>query len=377
MADANDIVEEFERAGFGRNQEFAAVRPLRLLHLPNEEVEGFQVGPREAFEALSREGSLAAYEAYSFLIEAARLGITVALEKLVEQARRFRPDVVIWQHVSRFPVDAAFLRYMNAECGNPFVVYHEGDVFGRWIKPLPASVKAFAACADLISLVGLGPLADLFSRHGARRIVLSPHSFDSRRFGQPWQPTRDRRWDVVMIGNRVQSRIPFKRMPGSKERVDLADELFRRLGGRFAVYGCNWGNRPYAQGPLPFDRQVDCVRSSWVTVSWDHFHDVPYYFSDRLPIALAAGVPHVTNRQPGYETFFRDAAGLVHAPGVIGVADAVSALLSRPRRELLDLGEQAKLFAYERLSARRVYADLITVVAEQMRGCNRGQDRCA
>lgn len=338
-------------------------RPLRLLHLPNEARPGFQVGPREAFAAMLSQGELSACETYSFLYESEQRGVADSLTELLQRAAQFRPDVVVWQHVGRFPIDAAFLQRLRTAIGEAVLVYHEGDVYGRWLKPLPAPARALAAQADVVSLVGLGELAALFRRHGARRVVWSPHSFDSQRCDQPWSPSGARELDALMIGNRITSRLPLRDLPGARERFAVAELLHRRLGDRFAVHGAGWGSRPHARGPLPFDRQEHAIRSAWLGVSWDHFDQVPCYFSDRVPIAMAAGVVHVTNRQPGYEEIFPRGCGLLHAASVAELGDIVDELLSRPRDQLIALGEQARRFARERLSARRVYRDLLLCVA--------------
>lgn len=347
-----------ELAGVARD-----LRPPRLFHLPNEAQLGFQVGPREAFTAMLAGGELTAYEAFSFLHEAQRDGVPACLDAMLQRVAAFAPDLIVWQHVGSFPVDAALLQRLRAVAGAALLVYHEGDVYGRRVKPLPTPVRALAAEADVVSLVGLGELAELFRAHGARRIVYSPHSFDSQRSDRPWSlQTTPRSLDALMIGNRVTSRLPWRSLPGARERRDLAVALQRRLGARFAVYGANWGQLPCARGPLPFDRQEAAIRDAWVTVSWDHFDQVPYYFSDRVPIALAAGVVHVTNRQPGYEQIFPADCGLLHASGVEAVADTVCELLSRPREELVRLGARGRNFARERLSALRVYRDLVRCV---------------
>lgn len=340
-------------------------RPLRLLHLPNEVQTGFQVGPREAFAVMLARGELAACETFSFLHESQRRGMAESLSGLLRVAEAFRPDVVLWQHVGRYPVDAAYMQQLRASIGTAVLVYHEGDVYGRRLKPLPAPVRVLAAHADVVSLVGLGELSDLFRAQGARRVIWSPHSFDSQRFNRPWAATPTRQRDAMMIGNRITSRLPWRELPGARERFQIAELLHRRLGQRFAVYGAGWKNRSYAHGPLPFDQQEAAIRSAWLSVSWDHFDQVPYYFSDRVPIAMAAGVLHVTNRHPGYERIFPDGCGLVHATSVAELADAVDELLSRPHDELIALGEQARRFACDRLSAYRVYRDLLRSVAGQ------------
>jgi Glycosyl transferases group 1 len=334
-------------------------RPLRLLHLPNEVEVGFQVGPREAFAAMRDAGELAAYEACAFLHEARRVGLRACLEQLLARVESFTPDVILWQHVGHFDIDHAFVRRLRQAAPDAVLLYHEGDVYGRRVKPLPGPVRALVAQADAVALVGLGELAALFRAHGARRVLLAPHSFDSRRNDRPWTPTPERGLDAMMIGNRISSRLPWRRMPGARERQALAATLHRRLGARFAAHGSNWGDAPFARGPLPFDQQEDAIRQAWLTVSWDHFDQVPYYFSDRLPIAMVAGVPHVTNRQPGYDQWFPQDCGLLHAGSVAELADLVDDLLSRPRDHLIDLGERARNFARERLSARRVYRDLL------------------
>lgn len=76
---------------------------LRLLYLPNEPHIGWQTGPRRCFEAMAADGGLGDYLAYSFLCEAETRGSDrAALDRLHDIAREFRPDIVLWQHISHF-----------------------------------------------------------------------------------------------------------------------------------------------------------------------------------------------------------------------------------------------------------------------------------
>jgi rhamnose utilization protein RhaD (predicted bifunctional aldolase and dehydrogenase) len=100
-------------------------------------------------------------------------------------------------------------------------------------------------------------------------------------------------------------------------------------------------------------------QSAWVTVGWDHFIPTPYYFSDRLPIALASGVAHVTSFQPGYEAMFPPEHGLFWADSIHEAVDTVTWLLEQPREYLLDQGANAAELARSRLNQHSQIVDLI------------------
>ena len=330
-----------------------------LLYLPNEMVEGDQVGPRSAFTGMLEEGKLKRYEAFSFLVLAKAIGASEALERIIEHVNRYQPTMLLWQHVGRFPVTPSYLRRLRAASPATHFLYHEGDVYGRWIKRLPAPAKALMAAADTVALVGSGEFEALAKSVGARRVLYTPHSVDVVRFGKPWVPTMQRQFDVLMIGNRVTSRLPWGRMPGAASREKLVRELGRIFGDRFAVYGNGWNGFTGNRGPLPFNDQEAAQRQAWITVSWDHFDTVERYFSDRVPISLASGVPHVTNYQPGYEDVFGMSPPLLWAKSVGEMIRAIRSLLDRGPNELNALGEAAQLYGLRRFSARAVYERLI------------------
>lgn len=330
-----------------------------LLYLPNEGTPGDQVGPRAAFEALAREGRLSAYQAFSYLVEARRDGAEGALRRLEALVRERRPDVLLWQHVSDFPVGKEHLAALRAASPGTHLLYHEGDVYGRWVKRLPRATRRLMAAADTVALVGKGEYAALARGAGARRVIYTPHSADTVRFGRPWTPTDRRELDVVLIGNRLTSRRPWGRIPGAAAREALGRALGRRFGERFAVYGRGWEGFVGARGPLAFAEQEEAQRQAWVTVSWDHFDTVEAYFSDRLPIALLSGVPHVKNHQPGYEAVFGARPPFSWAKDVGGILGQVERLLALPVAERNGLGERARLWAAEHLTARPVYERLL------------------
>lgn len=344
----------------------------RLLYLPNESKEGDQVGPRSVFDTMLKEGRLSAYEAFSLLYEANKEASREAtLERWYSLAAEFQPDIVLVQHVGDFYIPKRFLAQIKQLNSRPMLVYHEGDVYGRLRKRLPKAVKAIAKEAELVFLVGLGNHATLFRRHGAQNVVHVTTFADKRRFAVDWTPTADREFDVVMVGNRITSRLPFLRMPGSTRREKLAVELSKLMGDKFAVFGSGWEKFKFARGTVPFEDQSAILRRSWITVGWNHFDRVPFYFSNRLPIALMSGVAHVTNYQPGYEKMFTDGDQLLLARSVNEAVQTVNYLLSLPREDLIRLGLRGRDFAIEQLSAEAVFSSILdrTIEVRNKKGC--------
>lgn len=347
------------------------MRPLRFFYVPNEHTEGDQIGPRKAFSRLHQRGVLSAYTAYSYLIERERIGDhTRALQDLHAAIESFQPDVIFFQHLNgSYPVDAAYLRGMKAVASRPKFVWHDPDPYGRHIKPIDATMKIAVAASDMAVVKGLGYFSDGLRRAGAKRILFAPESFDDERFGKPWAAPSTRALDAVTIANLTcLKRVPFLFMPGGRQRQQLARRFHAAYGDRYAVFGSGrgWQNEPFCRGPLPFDAQEKALRSAWISVNWSQFDDIPYYFSDRLPISLVSGVPHVTNHQPGYEHLFPGARGIYFAHSPAEALDVADMLLSLPREQLIDIGEQAAAHARERFNATRVYADIVTAIQEQL-----------
>ena len=347
------------------------MKPLRFFYVPNESQVGDQVGPRKAFKLLADEGVFSAYTAYSYLVERANATSHAhALEQLHAAVQAFQPDVIYFQHLNRsYPVDRAYVQRLKSVASMPKFVWHDPDPYGKFIKPLDDTMKAALAESDMAILVGLGYLAEHVRRAGAKRVLFAPHSYDDERFGQPWQPTLSRTYDAIMIANLTcLKRVPFLYLPGGRNRKLMSRAFHSAYGDRYAVFGAGqgWQGEPYCRGPIPFDAQERTIRSSWLTINWGQFDEIAMYSSDRLPISLATGVVHITNHQRGYEHLFPGAKGIyfVHSPAeALDVADL---LLSMPREQLVEIGEQGVAYARERLNATRVYRDIVTAIREQL-----------
>lgn len=346
---------------------------MRWFYVPNENTEGDQIGPRMAFEKLHREGVFSAYTAYSYLVRGKAANCHQdALNEFLESARAFAPDVIFIQHPSNgYAMDSAWLQKLKSIASKPKLVLFEADAYGHFIKRMDATLRTVIAASDICFLVGTGSLAEMALDAGARKVRFAPHSYDSQRYGTPWTPTFSRRLDAVMIANLpCVKRIPWLFMPGGRSRKLIARSLHSQLGERFAVYGAGqgWEGESYCKGKIAFDQQGEVIRDAWMSVNWGQFDEIPMYSSDRLPISLACGVPHITNYQPGYEHVFDWIPGLFLVKSPNEALDVALYILSLSVDRRNELGFQASEYARHHLEATVVYSDIVAVVHEQLFG---------
>ena len=344
---------------------------MRWLYVPNENKEGDQIGPRMAFEKLHLEGVFSAYTAYSYLVRQKELNShQEALHDFLETARGFAPDVIFIQHPDNgYAMDRQYLQKLKAIPSQPKLVLYEEDPFGHLVKRMDSTIKAVLAESELCFLGGTGYLAEMALRAGAKKIRYAPHSYDSRRFGSAWTPTNQRRFDAVMIANlHCLKRIPWLHVPGGGNRKRTANVLYKHLGERFGVFGGGqgWAASPYCLGRIAFDQQGEIIRDAWMSVNWGQYDEIAMYSSDRLPISLACGVPHITNYQASYEHIFGDIPGLFVIKSPAEALDVALYLLSLPLERRNELGFQAAEYARKHLEATVVYSEIVAVTREQI-----------
>jgi hypothetical protein len=345
----------------------------RLLYLPDEDRLGVQVGPRRAFEALIRDGRLAAYQAFAPHYESAVSGPVDASARLFALANSFQPTIILWSHPSNFPVKSELVARLRSLGSSPTIVLQDMDAWGMVRKRLTPSTRLLAKEADLVYLSGTGSLARVFRRAGAVRVRYAFDGVDGERFGKPWLPTEHREYDVVTIANRIPGRFPGSAMPGVRRRARLVDLLERQYGPRFALYGDGWAGHPSWKGPLAFEYQGEANRSAWVSATWDHFPAIASYTSNRVPISLASGVPHVTNYRPGFELIYPPGSGLYWGKTVRSVAEMVAVVLAMPRKDLLVIGEHAACFARDHRSQEAFMERLLEDVSAFRSATARGE----
>lgn len=344
---------------------------MRWFYVPNENTEGDQIGPRMAFEKLHREGPFSAYTAYSYLVRQKALkNHQDALAEFLETARVFAPDVIFIQHPGNgYPMDRLFLQQLKNITGKPKLVLYEEDPYGHLVKRLNNTISNVLAESDICFLGGTGYLAEMARKVGAAKVRFAPHSYDNQRFGTAWKPTTTRQFDAVMIANLTcLKRIPWLFMPGGRSRKQTARALYSHLGRRFALYGSGqgWAGEPYCKGRIAYDKQGEVIRDAWMSVNWGQFDEIAMYSSDRLPISLACGVPHITNYQLGYEHVFTNIPGLFIIRSPQEALDVALYILSLTIERRNELGFQAAEYARKHFEATVVYGDIVSVIQEQL-----------
>ncbi|PZF11066.1 hypothetical protein DEJ25_11845 [Curtobacterium sp. MCPF17_011] len=275
--------------------------------MPNE-FGGFrQIGFREPLEMLARAGAVESLEVFS-LLDAVRSGgdARAHRRKLIKRVEAFRPDIILMQHLVGTGLRRSHFAALRSACRFDFI-YHEADPYSRFVHPLPSEAREAGRAADVVFTVGKGTFAQNFRRSGSRDVRWLPSAYEPNRTANFNRPTRtDRPFDVVIVANRNRPR--FRGLPNWRERIRFVELMQQHFGTRLAVYGRGWEG-PTAKGPAAFEAQDEAITSGWVSANWDHFAGEDSYFSNRLPISLAAGSIHATTDHPGYRDLFEGPAG--------------------------------------------------------------------
>lgn len=283
---------------------------MRLFYLINEPTINYQVGYRQTISKLIEEAYLSDCYFYSFLVKLKEFGLRQDLvaADIIKEVAGFKPDAILFAHTGNFNFDDAFFKELEVALGyKPVYAIDERDVYGRFVKRLPTELVKLSGKCDVTFLVCSGGwMFEQFQKHNSGKSIYLPHVCDEIHFGNRKPNGCLKKYDIVMLGNLHINRVPFNSMPGVKERVRVATALYKKFGKRFAVFGTGWENYPFSAGVVPFFEQEDVLLSSNLSVGVDHFLSYDQYFSDRLPISLLSGVPHLSWQTPKLDLLFKE-----------------------------------------------------------------------
>lgn len=356
-----------DRFAFDMNSK--KILPLRVMYWPNEPAHLYpqftQAGGRAAFEAMLADGTISALQIYSQRVERAKFDKRESFEEAALNAvETFAPDILFVQHL--FGTDVSEYFWSRVKIANPqlSIIYHEDDAFDPFVKRMDTATTAICRKADLTLISGRGALERHFKKVGSERVGYVPSCFPAERFARLSPTQREKAFDIIMIGNRGRRRrLKFLYIPGGRKRALLATRLSKIHGSRFALFGSGWNGIKSARGKLPFFEQERAIQSARISVNWDNYDTVDYYFSDRLPISLAAGIPHVTSWHPGYDNLFANCPGLYACKSIDEIIKTCRWLLSRPDTELLEEGLAAREWALAHLEANVVFRNAMEQAA--------------
>jgi len=325
-----------------------------------------QVGGRAAFNEMAADGTIRELKIYSFLADyhAKDRNKDISHRALLDAVRSFQPDMVFWQHPIEYPVSWNLIKEIRACGSSPLIAYHEGDPFDRLYKLMTENVITLYTESDVFFTIGLGAARRQFSNIKVHpHFYYSSHCFDRERVGlePPQLETLGSKYDAVMIGTIAKGLRGFVPQPHSKQRVRLARGLTRLFGDRFAAFGQGWPSGTNSAGPIPFATQAATIQTSRMSVIWELYPEYTFYFSDRLPIAIAAGVPFVTNGRTGYDVVLANAPGIYQVGSIDDALDVAMYLRGLPIEEIASIGAAARAWAFANLEARVVFRKALEV----------------
>jgi hypothetical protein len=310
---------------------------------------------------LKDQGVLKNFHIYPFLARLADgLNDREVTREIVNIAQEFQPVVVLWAHTGKLFVDGGDISKIRSLSSRPAMGYWDGDIYQRPQTP-PKNALTLCKKCDVVFVQGDGDFSNLLKKKNYPDIRYVPAFTDSNRFCKLRAPDQEITYDVVMIGNNVSSKIPWRTAPGSRWRKELAEFFFKKLGNRFAVFGHGW-KTGYGKGPLPFDEQVNAYHSSRMGLGVNNALGARYYFSNRLPIALSSGVPFIHNYEAGYEEIFKPIEDFCFFRTTSEAWNMTKQLLEKDQSELDKIGLKAYKFAVNRLTATDAIRYMISLL---------------
>ena len=319
---------------------------MKILYIPNERPGKPQTGFRRSFTNLRTSGLIQDLSVFSLQLRILNGGEPeVEISNLIKRVRDFQPNIIFIQKAELTGLRKRHIRRMR-QAADFKLIYHEGDPYTGPLHPLPLASRAVGNQSDVVFTVGDGVFARNFRNAGARDVRYVPHCFELDLVGEYKQVDETEKiHDVVVVANRHTPR--FRGLPNWRERIRFVQQLQHRFGDRLGLYGNYWDGIG-AKGPTPFAQQSETIKSGWISANWDHFAGESKYFSDRLPISLAAGSVHATTWHPGYDELFppETTEFLILAKSPEALVDAISEKLENTKKiDLLNSGIQARNFA--------------------------------
>lgn len=329
---------------------------MKILLFPNG-AEGWQTGIEDGFSHLLSENRVESVDWFYLADQCKKIGTEPAIKRALELAEQLQPDFIALFHVGNLPLGQEFMDRLKRLPSKPVIAYDEGDMYGSWSKPLTNTIKVVIAAADAVSVRGLGPFRNRLARINPK-IIYTPHHADIARFDCEPYVLKERSLSTVLIGNRMKASIRG-RMPGARGRENFVRFMGREFPDRFALHGNGWDGFACSRGPVDFQKQMDVYRDSWITVAYEHYPAVSYYFSNRLPIALLSGSLYVCHRHEGYEEVFKGLDFIFPFDSNEEAGDIIRYLLSMSRDELHARGLRAREHSLRHYTPQVVWANFV------------------
>lgn len=318
------------------------IRTLLFLNGP----EGFQTGIEDGFNFLKTTSEISELKWLYLNDFSTKHGVKAGLKKAIDVSEEFQPNLIVIFHIGSFPITEEFVSTLKKLTSKPILAYDEGDMYGSWAKPISRSMKIIIKKADVISIRGLGKFYEKISRIN-NKIIYTPHHADIARFDKEPYLLTEKKNKLVLIGNKIKPRLIswIRRLPGAKEREGFVKAMGAAYPREFVLHGNGWDGFAGNRGAVDFYTQLDIYRECWITVAYEHYPEISYYFSNRLPIALMAGSLYVCHYHEGYEYIFKDCDFIFFFKNNGEAIDIINYIYSLSKEDLLQRSARARAFS--------------------------------
>jgi len=337
------------------------MKVLLLLNGP----EGCQTGIEDGFSNLKSKQVIDDLDWFYLGDYAKKKSMKLALKESLVIAERMQSTMIIIFHIGKLEVENDYMLDLRHLKSKPILVYDEGDMYGTWAKPITQSMRTVIKAVDVVSIRGMGKFySQLYKLN--KNIVYTPHHADIARFDRPPSIYEERDNKVVLIGNKVMPRLlsSVRRLPGAKGREKFIKCMGEAFSNEFVLYGNDWNEMKGNQGPVDFYEQLDVYKNSWITVAYEHYPDIPYYFSNRLPIALLAGSIYVCHEHKGYEDIFKGCDFIFFFKTNSEAIDLVNYIHSLSKKDLIDRSKRAREFSLKNFHPHVVWQNFYNNVLQ-------------
>lgn len=329
--------------------------------------EGWQTGIEDGFTYLLSTNVIKELEWFYLEDFSNNSGVTASISRAVNIATKFQPDMIVIFHIGKFPITSEFLLKIKNLASKPILAYDEGDMYGSYAKPILKPLKIVLKHVDVVSIRGLGEFYKQVSALN-NHVIYTPHHADIARFDKQPFLLPKRKNKLVLIGNRNKSRFlgAVRRLPGAKEREEFVKAMGEAYPNEFMLYGNGWNDFVGNQGAVDFQKQLDVYRDSWITVAYEHYPEIPYYFSNRLPLALLAGSLYVCHYHKGYENIFKNCDFIFFFNTNSEALDLIRYIHSLSNDEKLARSSRARAFALKHYHPNVTWTNFFHNVMEEV-----------
>lgn len=236
--------------------------------------------------------------------------------------------------------------------GNRTVIIWEGDPIAMW--KIDSELRCWLKAATFVFSQYGSPQPEMLLSIGVRMIYHLPATYCHVQFkdAEIHEPALTSAFEAVMVASNNRRRSLISAVPGAGSRRLVARSLRRDLGGNFLLHGTNWP-RKWNVRSVPFRGQIEAIRLGAVSVNSDNTPGWADSSSNRLPISLLAGRPHITSSHRGMLWAPDPSVGLHMSPTPASLVATVHELLGGDRFLLAKSGLKAREWALGRVSHRQ------------------------